>query len=108
MVIKKDPGKFTLRFNLSDPRQQKAVEALNMQGRMKAQFLTNAILSYMERSALSTEQENVEKVLERVIKQMLKSNSATEDIKKEQELYGELFNANSLAAITGTLQAFRE
>lgn len=47
MDIKKDPGKFTIRFCMSDPRQKRAVEELNAQGRLKAQFLTNAILHYV-------------------------------------------------------------
>lgn len=47
MDIKKDPGKFTIRFCMADPRQKRAVEELNAQGRLKAQFLTNAILHYV-------------------------------------------------------------
>lgn len=47
MDVKKDPGKFTLRFCMTDPRQKKAVDELNAQGRLKAQFLTNAILRYV-------------------------------------------------------------
>ena len=51
MDIKKDPGKFTIRFCMADPRQKRAVEELNAQGRLKAQFLTNAILHYVEGTA---------------------------------------------------------
>ena len=47
MDIKKDPGKFTIRFCMANPRQKRAVEELNAQGRLKAQFLTNAILHYV-------------------------------------------------------------
>lgn len=43
---KKDPGKFTVRFNLHDPQQRQAAELLNQQGRSKAQFIANAVLSY--------------------------------------------------------------
>ena len=43
MGIKKDPGKFTIRFNVADP-QQAVVELLNRQGRYKAQFITSAVL----------------------------------------------------------------
>ena len=32
---------------MADPRQKKAVAELNAQGRLKAQFLTNAILHYV-------------------------------------------------------------
>ena len=41
---KKNPGKFTVRFNVADPRQQKVIETLDKQGRHKAQFLTDAVL----------------------------------------------------------------
>lgn len=43
---KKDPGKFTVRFNLYDPLQRRAAELLNQQGRSKAQFIANAVLHY--------------------------------------------------------------
>lgn len=46
MGSKKDPGKFTVRFNLCDPQQRQAAELLNQQGRSKAQFITNAVLHY--------------------------------------------------------------
>lgn len=43
---KRDPGKFTVRFNLRDPQQRRAAELLNQQGRSKAQFIANAVLCY--------------------------------------------------------------
>lgn len=43
---KKDPGKFTVRFNLCDPQQRQAAELINRQGRSKAQFIANAVLCY--------------------------------------------------------------
>lgn len=46
MGDKKDPGKFTIRFNVADPQQQTVVELLNRQGRYKAQFITSAVLLY--------------------------------------------------------------
>ena len=45
---KKDPGKFTFRFNLCDPQQRRAAELLNRQGRSKAQFIANAVLYYVD------------------------------------------------------------
>ena len=45
---KKDPGKFTLRFNLCDPQQCRAAELLTRQGRSKAQFIANAVLHYID------------------------------------------------------------
>lgn len=47
MFEKKDPGKFTVRFNPADPQQRTVIELLNQQGRYKAQFLTSAILHYV-------------------------------------------------------------
>lgn len=44
---KKDPGKFTVRFNEADPQQKMVIDLLNKQGRYKAQFLVNAILHYI-------------------------------------------------------------
>lgn len=48
MGAKKDPGKFTLHFNLNDPQQKTAVDILNRQGRQKASFLAKALVFYME------------------------------------------------------------
>lgn len=47
MADKKDPGKFTVRFNIHDPQHQTVVALLNQQGRNKAQFLTSAVLHYI-------------------------------------------------------------
>lgn len=47
MADKKSPGRFTLNFNVEDPKQMAAVSILNRQGRTKAQFITEAILHYM-------------------------------------------------------------
>ena len=47
MAEKKDPGKFTVRFNICDPQHKAVVDLLNQQGRSKAQFLTNAGLHYI-------------------------------------------------------------
>lgn len=47
MADKKSPGRFTLNFNVEDPKQLAVVNILNRQGRTKAQFITDAILHYM-------------------------------------------------------------
>ena len=52
MGAKKQPGRFTLQFNLEDPQQQAVSELLEQQGRRKAQFLTNAVLCYVQRPGL--------------------------------------------------------
>lgn len=52
MEGKKHPGKFTVRFNIADPQQRMAAELLNRQGRCKAQFLTNAVLFYVQAASV--------------------------------------------------------
>ena len=44
---KKGSRKFTVRFNICDPQHKAVVDLLNQQGRSKAQFLTNAVLHYI-------------------------------------------------------------
>ena len=48
MSEKKAPGRFTLQFNLKDPQQRVVSELLEQQGRHKAQFITSAILRYIQ------------------------------------------------------------
>lgn len=45
---KKQPGRFTLQFNVEDPQQKTVSELLEQQGRHKAQFITSAVLQYMQ------------------------------------------------------------
>lgn len=47
MACKKEPCKFTVQFNPSDPCHQQTVSILNQQGRRKAQFIVNAIMHYL-------------------------------------------------------------
>ena len=107
MDTKKDPGKFTIRFCMSDPRQKRAVEELNAQGRLKAQFLTNAILHYVEGASPLPPQEELEPILERIMKRMLDERTDMTAKSAEKVDPSEPFSADSLAAIAGTLQAFR-
>lgn len=48
MGEKKNPGRFTLHFNLEDPQQKMVSELLEQQGRHKAQFITSAVLLYVQ------------------------------------------------------------
>ena len=48
MGEKKKPGRFTLQFNLEDPQQRTVSELLEQQGRHKAQFITSAVLLYIQ------------------------------------------------------------
>ncbi len=46
MSDKKSLNRFTIQFNTRDSTHQKVIEILNLQGRKKAQYIVNAILSY--------------------------------------------------------------
>ena len=92
---------------MSDPRQKRAVEELNAQGRLKAQFLTNAILHYVEGASPLPPQEELEPILERIMKRMLDERTDMTAKSAEKVDPSEPFSADSLAAIAGTLQAFR-
>ncbi len=73
---KKDPGKFTVRFNMADPQQRAVINLLNQQGRYKAQFLTSAILHYVHcsetpdiRSAAAVDSTEIERIVRHVLAQ---------------------------------------
>lgn len=107
MDAKKDPGKFTIRFCMSDPRQRRAVAVLNEQGRLKAQFLTNAILHYVDAPTSLPPREELEPMLEQIVKRILDEHedSAAENTAATER--PESLTADSLTAIMGTLRAFR-
>jgi hypothetical protein len=44
---KRNLGRFCLQFNITDPRHLQAVEILEAQGRRKAQYITEAILHFV-------------------------------------------------------------
>ncbi len=76
MFEKKDPGKFTVRFNMADPQQRTVIELLNQQGRYKAQFLTSAILHYVHcpetpdiRGIPAVASEEIERIVRSVLAQ---------------------------------------
>ena len=68
MGEKKTPGRFTVQFNLKDPQQRAASELLEQQGRRKAQFITSAVLHYIQQPGHSGSQPQVaEDSLERML-----------------------------------------
>ena len=114
METKKDPGKFTIRFCMSDPRQKRAVEELNAQGRLKAQFLTNAILHYVGVENSSGVPSRAE--LEAIVRAMLEENARNSrdaaqlpvGHERERRTEADIFlTEENLSAIAGTLKAFR-
>ena len=47
--MKKDETRFTIRFNLADPRHQIAMNALSAAGRRKSTLIADAICEYLAR-----------------------------------------------------------
>jgi len=47
--MKKDETRFSIRFNLADPRHRKAKEILEASGRRKASFIADAVWEYVAR-----------------------------------------------------------
>lgn len=114
MDAKKDPGKFTIRFCMTDPRQKKAVAELNAQGRLKAQFLTNAILHYVGIENANGAPSRAE--LEAIVRAMLEENTRKDrdaaqlwaEHEREHRTEADIFlTEENLSAIAGTLKAFR-
>ena len=129
MPEKKDPGRFTIRFNYDDPMQKSVVELLNQQGRLKAQFLTGAVLHYIHcpetpelRPVPVLDKAEIEKIVLAILDgrypqpqptlgdapsvvEQLKEVPAPNSRMPEDLL--ELFGPDGMAAITNTVAAFQ-
>jgi len=53
--MKKDEARFSIRFNLTDPRHRKAKEVLEAAGRRKASLIADAVWEYIARYGDNTE-----------------------------------------------------
>lgn len=129
MAGKKDPGKFTIKFNTMDPAHRKVIDFLDSLGRTKAQFIANAVLHYLNCSetpdipqSAPTDYIAVETIVRRILEERLNSEEypikpksiPTENIKKigkSEDIRFEDAEAflgdEGMAAIADTLSAFR-
>lgn len=126
MADKKNPGRFTIQFNHGDPKQQSVAELLEQQGRHKAQFITNAVLHYINcpETPETAPPQTVDKaLLEKLVLEILErqGSKATMPVENLQvqgqsapetnsEIPSELeklFGKDGLSAITSTLSAFQ-
>ena len=107
MTEKKDPGKFTVRFNIADPQQRTVIELLNQQGRYKAQFLTNAVLYYV-RSSEIPDRQRVPTVdsgeIERIVRSVIAGPKSAPSTKAQAHPPED----SDKDAIFKTLEAFRQ
>lgn len=126
MCEKKDPYKFTIRFNPSDPTHQQTVVLLNQQGRRKAQLLVNAVMHYIHCSQTPDipQAPLVDTALiETIVRKILKEQSEGPQIKKAEKHHpptvqapeddfsfdeaADALGADGLAAIANTMAMFR-
>lgn len=95
MKLKKDRGRFTVRFDMENPDHVRAVEYLERQrDRGKAQYLADAILCYEKADAKSFQQTD-RALIEQIVQEYL-----------EKQTMGRTRNSqNGKAARTGTEQS---
>jgi len=134
MASKKEPGKFTIKFNLMDPQHRQVSDHLEAMGRSKAQFLTNAVIHYLrcsqmtEASASMSASVPIDHVLiETIVRRILSEESVKNMQHQEKEMQtkptekkirtsedigfddaAELLGADSMAMIANTIAAFRQ
>ena len=116
MTEKKDPGKFTVRFNTADPHQRTVIEVLNQQGRYKAQFLTSAILHYVHCSqtpdihgASAVGSEEIERIVYSVLARQQTVPVSQQEVKQTNitQIPAGQSEDGDRDAIFKTLEAFR-
>lgn len=125
MSEKKQPGRFTIQFSMDDPQQRKAVYILEEKGRRKAQFITNAVLYYLERSnaekATAAPGEICEEQLERMLLSVIQKSpqiaaalrvvsdaqSVVPPVPDASAMWEDADTESALTAISHTLEAFK-
>ena len=71
MKLKKDRGRFTVRFDMENPDHVRAVEYLERhRARGKAQYLTDAILCY-EKAEMKSFQQTDRALIEQIVQEYL-------------------------------------
>ena len=86
MKLKKDRGRFTVRFDMENPDHVRAVEYLERQrDRGKAQYLTDTILCY-EKAATKSFQQTDRALIEQIVKEYLEKQNCghTPDLQKKE------------------------
>ncbi len=94
MIDKKSANRFTIQFNSRDSTHQQVIEILNLQGRKKAQYIVNAILSYesqseSENNSFSAEQLShykIKAVVEQILASRNMDTAQSKQIKASSEL----------------------
>lgn len=126
MAGKKEPGKFTIKFNVMDPAHRQVIDTLEPMGRTKAQFIANAVLHYLHcpqtpdiPQPAATDYSAVEAIVRRILEERLPEPPAqpparqqgTKKLRKSEDIRLEdaeaILGEDGMAAIADTLSAFR-
>lgn len=125
MAGKKEPGKFTIKFNVMDPAHCQVIDTLEPMGRTKAQFLANAVLHYLHcpqtpdiPQPAPADYTAVEAIVRRILDERLleppaqpHKQSAKKKLHKSEDIRLEdaeaILGEDGMAAIADTLSAFR-
>lgn len=127
MAEKKEPGKFTIKFNVMDPAHRQVIDTLEPMGRTKAQFIANAVLHYLHCSQTPdipqpapADYSAVETIVRRILAERLpeppaqppaKQQSTQKKLRKSEDIRLEdaeaILGEDGMAAIADTLSAFR-
>lgn len=127
MAGKKEPGKFTIKFNILDPAHRQVIDTLEPMGRTKAQFIANAVLHYLHCSQtpdipqpVPTDYAAVEAIVRRILENRLqeppaqpptRQQGAQKKLRKSEDICLEdteaILGEDGMAAIADTLSAFR-
>lgn len=128
MAGKKEPGKFTIKFNVMDPAHRKVIDTLEPMGRTKAQFIANAVLHYLHCSQTPdivqpapAVYSAVEAIVRRILAERLpeppsqakthRQAAAQKKFRKSEDIRLEdaeaILGEDGMAAIADTLSAFR-
>ncbi len=129
---KKEPGRFSIKFNTADPTHKAAIDLLNQQNpRGKAQFIANAILHYIHcpetpdlMKQITADSTYIEIMVEKILKQQnatsanqiiehksadIRPQHATPQLVSDNNnvLPDAEINSDPYSAIASTLAAFR-
>lgn len=127
MAGKKEPGKFTIKFNVMDPAHRQVIDTLEPMGRTKAQFIANAVLHYLHCSQTPdisqpavTDYKTVEAIVRRILGERLpepsaqppaRQQGAQKKLRKSEDIHlvdaEAILGEDGMAAIADTLSAFR-
>ena len=86
MKLKKDRGRFTVRFDMENPDHVRAVEYLERErDRGKAQYLADEIMCY-EKAEMKSFQQTDRALIEQIVQEYLEKQSMgrTRDLQKEK------------------------